>query len=257
MAETTSQPRTKNQGGGMSYEEFLEWADEDTSAEWVNGEVVMNSPVNARNEDIEAFLVDLMKAYATVHSLGKVLSSRFQMKLPASGREPDLLFIEAQHLDRLKDTYLEGPADLVVEIISPESAGRDRGDKFYEYRAAGIPEYWLIDPQLEQAEFYQLDAQGRYQLVPSDAHGIYRSRVLPGFWLRVDWLWQDPLPDAVQTLLRIDREAYAAYLREQLRQAEDEYHELRGISCRVPCTAGILPALGAAPSAAGDQPEPV
>lgn len=222
MAETISQRRTPSQGQGMTYEEFLAWADEDTPAEWVDGEVVMNSPVNLRHEDVEAFLVDLLKTYTTVHSLGKVLSSRFQMKLPASGREPDLLFVATQHLDRLRDTYLDGPADLVVEIVSPESAGRDRGDKFYEYRAAGIPEYWLIDPQLEQAEFYQLDAQGRYQLVPPDEQGIYHARVLPGFWLNVDWLWQDPLPDAVQTLLRIDREAYAAYLREQLRQAGAE-----------------------------------
>ncbi len=144
------------------------------------------------------------------------------MKLPTSGREPDVHFVATSHLDRLHETYLDGPADLVVEIVSPESAGRDRGDKFYEYRAAGIPEYWLIDPQLEQAEFYQLDAQGRYQLVPPDVQqGIYHSRVLPGFWLQVEWLWEDPLPDAVATLLRIDREAYAAYLREQLRRAEE------------------------------------
>ncbi len=222
MAETISQPRPPSPGHGMTYEEFLAWTDEDTLAEWVDGEVVMNSPANLRHEEIEAFLSDLLKAYAAVHSLGKVLSSRFQMKLSSSGREPDLLFIATQHLDRLKDTYLDGPADLVVEIVSPESAGRDRGDKFYEYRAAGIPEYWLIDPMLTQAEFYQLDAQGRYQLAPPDAQGIYRSRVAPGFWLSVDWLWQDPLPDAVQTLLRIDREAYAAYLREQIRQAEEE-----------------------------------
>jgi Uma2 family endonuclease len=122
-------------------------------------------------------------------------------------------------LDRLKGTYLEGPEDLVVEIISPESAGRDRGDKFYEYREAGIPEYWLIDPTLQQAEFYHLDAQGRYQLVPPDGEGIYHSRALPGFWLRVDWLWQEPMPDVVRALLQIDHEGYAAYLREQLRQA--------------------------------------
>jgi Uma2 family endonuclease len=206
----------------MTYEEFLAWADEDTLAEWVDGEVVMSSPANLRHEDIAAFLSELLKAYVGVHSLGRVLSSRFQMKLPTSGRESDVHFIATSHLDRLHETYLDGPADLVVEIVSPESAGRDRGDKFYEYRAAGIPEYWLIDPQLEQAEFYQLDTQGRYQLVPPDAQGIYHSRVLPDFWLQVAWLWQDPLPDAVATLLQIDCAAYSAYLREQLRRAEEE-----------------------------------
>lgn len=49
----------------------------------------------------------------------------------------------------MKETYLDGPADLVVGIVSPDSVGRDRGEKFYEYAQGGVPEYWLIDPQLE------------------------------------------------------------------------------------------------------------
>ena len=56
-----------------------------------------------------------------------------------------------EHLDRLTDSHLSGPADLVVEIVSPDSLGRDRGDKFAEYEAASIPEYWLIDPVRQQA----------------------------------------------------------------------------------------------------------
>ncbi len=222
MTKPISQPRPPDQGGRMTYEEFLAWTDEDTLAEWVDGEVVMNSPANRRHQQTMQFLEHLLTPYASVHDLGTIMLPPFQMKLEDSGREPDLLFVSKEHLGRMKETYIEGPADLVVEIVSPESAGRDRGDKFYEYRAAGIPEYWLIDPQLEQAEFYQLDGQGRYQLMPPDAQGIYHSRVLPGFWLRVDWLWQDPLPDAVRTLLQIDRAAYAAYLREQLRRAGEE-----------------------------------
>lgn len=143
----------------------------------------------------------------------------FQMKLAATGREPDLLFLASEHLDRLKKAHLEGPADLVVEVISPESFSGDRGEKFHEYESAGIPEYWLIDPDHEVAEFYQLDARGRYQLIPADEHGIYRSRVLPGFWLRVTWLWQEPLPETEETLLEIVGAAYADFLRERIRRA--------------------------------------
>ncbi len=120
-----------------------------------------------------------------------VLSAPFQMKLER-GREPDLLFVASEHLERLKEAYLEGPADLVVEIVSPESVGRDRGEKFCEYEQAGVPEYWLIDPLREQAEFCQLGAQGRYRMVMPEAGEIYHSAVVPGFWLRVAWLWQPP-----------------------------------------------------------------
>jgi Uma2 family endonuclease len=113
------------------------------------------------------------------------------------GREPDLLFVAHKHLERLQETYLDGPADLAVEIVSPESAGRDRGERFYE--AGGVAEYWLIDPQKERAEFYPLRA-GQYRQVPPDTEGIYRSAELPGFRLRVEWLWQNPLPKALDVL---------------------------------------------------------
>jgi Uma2 family endonuclease len=203
----------------MTYEEFLDWADEDTHAEWVDGVVIMTSPVSARHQDIADFLVAILSTFAQLHSLGKILNGPFQMKLAHTGREPDVLFLAKAHLGRLKKTYVDGPADLAIEIISPESQERDRSTKLYEYQDAGVPEYWLIDPELEEARFYQLDDAGHYQLVNPDENGIYRSQVLPDFWLRVPWLWQETLPDTIQALLEIDRDTYARYLREQMRQA--------------------------------------
>lgn len=188
----------------MSYEEFLEWCDEDTWAEWVDGEVVVLSPASEQHQHIRAFLEAVLGIYAQEHGLGRVIGAPFLMRLPEEmrrAREPDLLFVAREHLARLKETYLDGPADLVVEIVSPESLSRDRGEKFYEYEQAGVPEYWLIDPRREEAEFYQLDAQGKYRLVLPDAEGVYRSRVFGGFWLRVAWLWQPPrVLDALREL---------------------------------------------------------
>lgn len=201
----------------MTYREFLEWATEDTLAEWVNGRVVMTSPASARHQKLAAFLYDVLSAHVDTHNLGTVFIAPFQMKLPHSGREPDVLFLAKEHLARLRATYLEGPADLTIEVVSPESKGRDRGDKFYEYQEAGVPEYWLIDPATEHAEFYQLDAAGTYQLVPPGEDGIYRSRILPDLWLRVAWLWQDPLLSLTRTMLAIDGDAYARRLLADLR----------------------------------------
>ncbi len=176
----------------MTYEAFLAWADEDTLAEWVSGDVIMTSPASKRHQEISIFLSSILQVHVEAHQIGQILAAPFQMKVGDSGREPDLLFIAQANIKRLKKTYLDGPADLVVEIISPESATRDRGAKFYEYEAAGIPEYWLIDPQREQVEFYQLDAQGHYQLVRPDDDGVYTSDVLVGLHLPVVWLWNPP-----------------------------------------------------------------
>jgi Uma2 family endonuclease len=204
----------------MTYDEFLAWADEDTLAEWVDGKVVMTSPASAQHQYLDILLATTLSTYVTIHDLGTVLTGPFQMKLARSGREPDVLFVAKEHLARLQPTLLQGPADLVVEIVSDESVARDRGTKFEEYREAGIPEYWLLDPRIEQAEFYQLDERGRYQRAPVDEEGVYRSRVIPGVWLRVDWLWQQPLPSPTRALLEIDRDAYLSYFQEQLRQTQ-------------------------------------
>jgi Uma2 family endonuclease len=202
----------------MTYEEFLAWADEDTLAEWVDGEVIVTSPASNMHQDISGFLESIMRSFVEAHRLGIVRSAPFQMKLARSGREPDLLFVANEHLERLKPNYLDGPADLVVEIVSSESVGRDRGEKFYEYEQAGIPEYWLIDPEVKRAEFYQLGSEGRYDLVPPDTAGVYHSLRLPAFWLRVAWLWQEPLPPVEEILLEIGGEAYARRWIERLRR---------------------------------------
>jgi len=185
----------------MTYEEFLEWADEDTLAEWVDGEVVTYSPASNRHQDIVRFLTAVLTIYVESSGLGMILPAPFQMKLSRSGREPDLLFVSREHLDRLKQTYLDGPADLVVEIISPESIGRDRGEKFREYQEAGIPEYWLIDPDRKWTEFYRLDEEGMYQVAFAGREGVFQSEALPGFRLQVEWLWTPPpVLDVLRTL---------------------------------------------------------
>jgi Uma2 family endonuclease len=134
-----------------------------------------------------------------------------------NGREPDLIFVSNRNLHRLRNTYLDGPADLAVEIMSPESIGRDRGDKFYEYARGGVPEYWLIDPQEQWAEFYHLHSS-RYQPAFTGDAGIYHASTIPGFWLKVEWLWQQPLPSVEETLLEIGGESYLLQWIERLRR---------------------------------------
>jgi Uma2 family endonuclease len=186
----------------MTYEEFLAWANEDTWAEWVNGEVIIMSPASKRHQDLVTVLAALLRFFVDAHQLGIVLTAPFQMKIGPDlpGREPDILFISREHLDRFRDIYLDGPADLVVEIISRDSRVRDRGDKFYEYEQGGVREYWLLDYLRRQAEFYQLGADGIYRPMPVGQDGIYRSVVLEGLWLKVEWLWQEPLPSLMSVL---------------------------------------------------------
>src|SRR5687768_10592864 len=177
----------------MTYEQFLEWDFENPHVEWVNGEVVVMSPVSGEHQFVRGFLYTLFWHFIEENDLGVLLDDPFQMKtgpeLP--GRAPDIQFLAKKNLGRLKKNHLQGPADLVVEVISPGSRGTDRGDKFYEYEKGGVREYWLIDPERKRAEFYRLGRDKQYHLMPAD-DGTFHSAVLKGFWLRVEWLWQRP-----------------------------------------------------------------
>jgi Uma2 family endonuclease len=180
----------------VSWEQFLAWLDEDTFAEWVDGEIIEMPPVRDEHQFILGFLYRLLMAVVEEPELGLVYLAPFKLHLPSrpSGREPDMFFLHSEHADRAHPTYVEGPADLVVEIVSRESIQRDYQVKRAEYEAAGILEYWVIDPLQKTATFYHLGENGRYRAARLDANGIYTSRVIPGLRLRVSWLWQWPLP---------------------------------------------------------------
>lgn len=192
-------------GKKLTYEEFLEWCDEDTLAEWVDGEIVMLSPASEPHQAIFGFLYSILSIFTKIRGLGVICPAPFQMKTGPNlpGREPDIIFVAQEHRDRLKETYLAGPADLVIEIISPESRLRDRGEKFAEYEMGGVREYWIIDQELKRADFYVLDMEGRYQRIIPDIHGAYHSRIISGFWLKLEWLWKEPLPLPLRAVAQI------------------------------------------------------
>jgi Uma2 family endonuclease len=177
----------------ISYEDFLVCY-EDTFAEWVDGRIIMSPPVSLKHQDVVGFLESLLQFYVVSRKLGKILMGPFQMKMEISGREPDIIYVSSQHLDRLGDVYLDGPADMAIEIISKESRYRDTVKKMKEYESAGVLEYWLIDPIRKQARFYQLGTNNIYYQVPLDIEGVFHSDAVQGFWLKASWLWQEPLP---------------------------------------------------------------
>ncbi|MBI4558094.1 MAG: Uma2 family endonuclease [Candidatus Hydrogenedentes bacterium] len=195
-------PRRQPPGKLATAEAFIEWLDDTTRAEWVKGEVTILSPVSKPHQEMVLFLGTLIKHFAEYHDLGLVMIAPFPVKLPRSisVREPDVLFLTSEHVGQALQTAVDGPVDLAIEIISPDSRARDHGEKYYEYEQDGVREYWLIDPQRKKAEFFRLGADGTYDPVVPSSDGIFRSDVLDGFWLNVNWLWQEPLPQVLDIL---------------------------------------------------------
>jgi Uma2 family endonuclease len=192
----------------MSYEAWRTWDEDEGKSEWVDGEVIVFMPATPRHGDLWGFFYILLSIFVKSRSLGRVFAETLEMHLSERGRVPDVLFIRNKNLYRLTDGRLDGPADLVIEVVSDDSVERDHTEKKAEYAAAGVEEYWVLESREGKrgADFYHL-VGGVYQPIPVDADGRLWSTVVEGFWLKPEWLWHESLPDPVDCLHEIAPES--------------------------------------------------
>jgi Uma2 family endonuclease len=184
----------------MTEEEFEAWCDEDTRAEFVDGKVILMSPVDVRHNKINNFLVKLLDLYLEMRPGGTMLGPEYMVRLRSGLRRvPDLLYVASQNEARIRRTYLDGAPDAAWEIISADSEQRDWRDKFEEYRVAGVREYWIVNPYVEKVHLFRLDDSGNYAAV-EPREGRLESEVIPGFWIRVEWLLGVPHPPVLECL---------------------------------------------------------
>ena len=192
ITEFTTPP--KSAPTKVTFEEYLEWDSESGYVEWVDGEIVIMPNPSLKHQEITSFLTFLLNGYNARHDLGKIVQAPFAMKLEAlnRGREPDILFVLKERESLFEKNYLAGAADVAVEVVSPGTGRTDRGDKYFEYEVSGVKEYWLLDPERQHAEFYQLGDDKLYHTMNLQEDNIFRSTMIRGFWFRVEWLWNKP-----------------------------------------------------------------
>jgi Uma2 family endonuclease len=101
--------------------------------------------------------------------------------------EPDLLFVSAARTSIITEKNIQGPPDLVVEIISETSRKTDKTIKRKLYERHGVREYWIVDPELETVEVYRMADSGyvRAAELSREADEALASPLLPGFQLKL------------------------------------------------------------------------
>ena len=170
--------------------------------EWVEGVVIEMSPVSSKHDDLTRYLDRLLSAYLESTGKGILKAAPFVMKLETR-REPDLQIILNENRAKLTETFTNGAADIAIEIVSPGSVTTDYGEKFKEYEAGGVREYWIIDPTRKTTTFYRLNGNGTYHAVALSADFHYTTTLLPKFKLYTPTLWQDELPDIITVVQSI------------------------------------------------------
>ena len=183
----------------VSFEEYLERYAADF-CEWVGGTVEKMSPVHERHDLLTQYILLLGRAYFDLRPIGTIRQAPFVMRLQSTGisREPDIQIILNSNSNPLTPTYMDGPANICIEVVSPESVQRDHGTKFEEYEKGGVLEYWIIDPIHSETRFYRLNDDGVYEAFQPDENGYYETPQLPGLRFHVPTLWTLPLPGFYQ-----------------------------------------------------------
>jgi Uma2 family endonuclease len=179
----------------MTEKEFEAWCDEDTRAEWVNGEVILMSPANIPHIELNLWLCGLLRELVDIDDAGRIFAIEAQIRLPGQKvrRNPDVIFVARAREHIIKKTYIDGAPDLIMEIVSPDSESRDWRDKYIDYEKSGVREYWVIDPQSQRVEAYTLGRDKKYRRI-KEVEGKIGSKVLRKLFIRPAWLWKTPLP---------------------------------------------------------------
>ena len=160
--------------------------------EFSHGTIEVLPMPSIAHQFIVLFLYEVLKEYVKRRKLGSVLVAPAKVRLwRDKHREPDVFLLLSKSARRIHEQYVEG-ADLVMEVVSGGSQDRDRDliEKRQEYAQAGIPEYWIVDPETETVTVLHLEG-GEYS-----EHGVFQpgqtatSRLLPGLSVAVDEVFE-------------------------------------------------------------------
>lgn len=175
--------------------EFREWITPDVKAEFVNGEVILHSPVKKRHWYALDLLSSILSVYVRSNKLGKVGIEKVMIGLTRNDYEPDLVFFNKPVADEFIEDQMIFPApDFVVEILSKKTIPVDRGIKKRDYAAHGVKEYWIIDPTKKQIEQNLLINDDDTEYFPAsifDIESIIESKVIKGFKVPVEAIFDD------------------------------------------------------------------
>jgi len=184
---------TRTRPGCLTFADFDALVGSDQKADLLDGVIYIASPQMTDHNELLLWLGVLLGLFVEQRRLGRMTINKVAYRLSEKNApEPALAFVRAEREAIVKNGYVDGPPDLAVELVSPDSVDRDYELKRARYEAAGVAEYWIIDPDEKRATFLVRGSSG---FVEAELDGtLFRSRVLPGLVLDTGWLWKRPLP---------------------------------------------------------------
>jgi len=174
-----------------TYSELVaEFPESNQPCELWDGELIMSPAPSFFHQEIVFRFHRALFDWVKARQLGKVIGAPIDMVLsPHRANQPDVAFIAKERLDIIQRAIM-GPADLVAEVVSLGGRNRDRIAKRDLYEQHGIKEYWIIDPEPQTVDVLFLEASRYVLVMRSGLDQTAASRLLPGFEISVNDLFQ-------------------------------------------------------------------
>jgi Uma2 family endonuclease len=164
----------------LTYADYALFPDDGLRHEIIGGDHYVTPSPATRHQRISRNLLYLIQSYLETHPIGEIFSAPFDVLL--SERDvvvPDLIYLSNERAHFLTAKNLQGPPDLVVEIISPGTRSRDRELKRALYGRVGAQEYWLVDPEQDAVDVYRSPGGFHYPIRYARTDTL-TTPVLPG-----------------------------------------------------------------------------
>jgi Uma2 family endonuclease len=163
----------------LTIEDLAEFPDDGMRREIVTGELVVTPAPTPVHQIISGRLITLLTSFVEKNQLGFVFPAPVDVRLsPHDIVEPDIVYVSNERKRFVLAKYIDGPPDIVIEVLSPATRRMDLVRKRALYARSGIAEYWIIDPERRTLEMHRLE-NGMYQVIASE-QGVYRSVVISG-----------------------------------------------------------------------------
>ena len=170
----------------LTYADYCRTPD-DERYELLDGELIVAPAPNSAHQRVDAKLGWRLAQFVEQWGLGQVFSAPYDVVLSETDVvQPDLLFISNERAYIITPANARGAPDLVVEIISPSTAERDRSLKRALYARYGVREYWLVDPDTRIVTVLLLDDGAFVEIAHYGAGQTLTSSTLAGFTANLD-----------------------------------------------------------------------
>ena len=146
----------------ITWQDVQQLPDDGHRHEAIEGELHVTPAPTPRHQDIVLRLAIRLRESLVEPGLGRLWVAPIGVEFPDTGEgvQPDIVFVSAARRDRIVEAGIRGAPDLVVEVLSPTTASRDRGVKRKLYERQGVSEYWIVDPEAEAVEVWTFGAAG-------------------------------------------------------------------------------------------------